>query len=633
MDDARRGGRSGVWYNVRIFFRLQAFLLPYKGQMAFVYLLLIASTVFILAIPGFIGVAVDIVRSDEENQRKLLGIVSLPSSGKLEGLFYLAGAVVGAAVFRGIASYGQSYLSQAISQRMAFDLRNALYDTFQRQSFSFYDKTRTAELMSRATADVEAVRMLISFGLVRMIQIVLLLVSVTVIMLGMNWQLAAVTIGVLPFLIYRTTATSRRLRPIWLHIQEAIADLSTVLQENLSGMRVVKAFGREREESEKFARQAQVVYSENIEANEQQAINTALMTFSVYLAAGIQLWYGGILVSREVITPGDLTAFLLLLLTITAYARMIGWLGNQLSRAVAAGERIFEILDAEAEVREVQGAPTLYVPGGRVRYEGVSFSYRARAAVLDKVDFEAAPGEIVAIVGATGSGKSTLVSMLPRFYDPTGGRVTIDDNDIRNVSLASLRRNIGIVQQDVFLFSASLHDNIAYGRPEATDEEVVAATKTARLHDFIVGLPNRYETLVGERGINLSGGQRQRLAIARTVLLDPKVLILDDSLSSVDTETEYQIQQALSDVMVGRTTFIVAQRLVSVLRANTILVLDKGRIAQRGTHHQLLQEPGLYRTIYDLQLRHQDEAQAVSPHAVISAGETGGVTMPGGAER
>ena len=631
MDDGHQRRRSGVRYNVGLFFRIQAFLLPYKGQLALVYLLLIASTVFILAIPGFVGVAVDIVSPGDDGERRLLGLVSLPLSGELRALFILAAAVVGAAVFRGVASYGQSYVSQAISQRLAFDVRNSLYDTFQRQSFSFYDRTRTAELMSRATADVEAVRMLISFGLIRLVQTALLLISVTLIMLGMNWQLAIVTMAVLPFITYRTTVTSRRLRPIWMRVQEGIAGLSTILQENLSGMRVVKAFGREREESDKFTRQAQVVYTQNLAANQYQAVNTSLMTLSVYLAAGVQLWYGGILVSRGAISPGELTAFLLLLLTITTYARMIGWLGNQLSRAMAASERIFEILDSEAEVRDLPGAPPLDAPEGRVRFEGVAFSYRARAPVLDGVAFEADAGEVIALVGATGSGKTTLVSLLPRFYDPTGGSVSIDGTDIRSVSLASLRRNIGIVQQDVFLFSASLRDNIAYGRPDAGEEEIVAAATTAGLHGFIDGLRNGYQTMVGERGINLSGGQRQRLAIARTLLLDPRILILDDSLSSVDTEMEHQIQQALSNVMVGRTTFIVAQRLVSVLRADTILVLDEGKIVQRGTHHQLLQEPGLYREIYDLQLRHQDEARAAAEQGAMASTGSPAIAVPGGA--
>ncbi|MDA1096046.1 MAG: ABC transporter ATP-binding protein [Chloroflexi bacterium] len=620
VDEPRR--RSGIWYNIRIFLRLQAFLLPYKRDLALVYGLLLASTVFVLVIPGFVGVAVDIVNPEFNGELRLLGLIALPEASDLRALIILGGAVIAAAIFRGVASYGQAYYSQAISQRLAFDIRNSLYDTFQRQSFAFYDRTRTAELMSRATADVEAVRMLISFALVRIVQVVLLLLFVTAITVSINWQLALVTLGVLPFIAYRTTVASRSLRPIWLSVQEGIAALSTVLQENLSGMRVVKAFGREREESDKFARQARVVYERNLEANQEQAVNTSLMTFSVYVATGIQLAYGGLLVTRGTLSAGDLTAFLLLLLTITMYVRMIGWLGNMLSRAVAAGERIFEILDSEADVREVPGAKPLVVTEGRVRYEDVAFRYRTRAPVLDGVTLDAAAGEVIALVGATGSGKTTLVSLLPRFYDPTGGRLMIDGIDIREVSLASLRLNIGIVQQDVFLFSATMHDNIAYGRPSATDQEIVAAAKTSRLHDFVAGLPDGYDTLVGERGINLSGGQRQRLAIARTLLLDPKILILDDSLSSVDTETEHQIQQALSEVMVGRTTFIVAQRLVSVLRADTILVLDGGRIVQRGSHRDLLAEVGPYRAIYDLQLRHQDEARSLTDAAAAGGAPT-----------
>lgn len=587
--------KSGVWYNVRLFLRLQTFLLPYKGQGALVYLFLLISSAFVLTIPALLGRAVDTV-IDQGN----VGLLVL-----------LALGVLGAAILRGIASYGQSYYSQAVSQRVAYDIRNALYDRFQRQSFSFYDQTRTAEMMSRATADVEAVRMLISFALVRIVQVVVLLLMVTSILMTTNWQLALVTLAVLPFIAFRTTQTSRRLRPIWLSVQEGIAALSTVLQENLSGMRVVKAFGREKEESVRFERQAQVVYARNLEANREQAANTALMTFSVYLAAGIQLWYGGILVIRGVISPGDLTSFLFFLLTITIYVRMVGWLGNMLSRAVAAGERIYEVLDAEPEVQEKPSALSSVATQGHILFNNVAFSYSARSPVLEDITFEAKPGQVIALVGTTGSGKTTLVSLLPRFYDPTQGSVVIDGTDIRDLTLASLRQSIGIVQQDVFLFSATLQDNIAYGKPEATFDEIVDAAKAAQLHDFIQGLPEEYQTWVGERGINLSGGQRQRLAIARALLLDPRILILDDSLSSVDTETEYLIQQALDRVMVGRTTIIVAQRLASVLRADAILVLEDGRIVQRGRHEELLEQPGLYRRIYDLQLRHQDEARAL----------------------
>ena len=608
MNRIARG--TGVRYNVGIFLRLQAFLLPYKGRAALVYFFLFISSVFTLAIPYLVGRAVDLVENVES----------------LSTLLFVAGGILGAAIIRGATSYGQSYFSQSVSQHVAYDLRNALYDRFQNQSFSFFDTTRTAELMSRATSDVEAVRMLISFALVRIVQVGLLLLMVTGVLLTANWQLALVTLAVLPFIGYRTARTSQRLRPIWLSVQQEIANLSTVLQESLSGMRVVKAFGRGKEETERFSRQADIVYQRNIAANEEQAANSALMSFAVYFAVTVQLLFGGNMVINGALTPGELTSFLLYLLTITVYVRMIGWLGNQLSRAVAAGERIFEILDARPEVREKPEAVTNAISQGRIVYDNVSFSYADHSDVLEGVSFAAEPGQIIALVGSTGSGKTTLVSLLPRFYDPTAGQITIDGVGLTDMSLAHLRGSIGIVQQDVFLFSATIRDNIAYGRPDASTENIKKAAMAARLHGFIDSLPDKYDTWVGERGINLSGGQRQRLAIARTLLLDPRILILDDSLSSVDADTEYSIQQALDRVMEGRTTMIVAQRLASVLRANKILVLDQGRVMQQGAHADLIAEPGPYRAIYDLQLRHQEEAQRDALEG--AAQSASGATLP-----
>ena len=601
----RPAQKSGVWYNVRIFLRLQRFLLPYWRPASLTYILLFISSASALVVPWLVGRAVD----------------ELLASATLGTIVTLAGWILAAAIIRGATSYGQSYFSQAVSQRVAYDLRNAMYDRFQRQSFSFFDTSRTAELMSRATADVESVRMLISFALVRIVQVAVLLLMVTAVLLQFNWQLALVTLAVLPFIAYRTTRTSRRLRPIWLSVQQEMAALSTVLQESLSGVRVVKAFGREKEETERFSRQAYKLYEQNITANDEQAVNTSLMTFSVYFAVGIQLLYGGFQVLQGAITPGELTSFLLYLLTITVYIRMIGWLGNQLSRAVASGERIFEILDARPEVREKDDASDDAIVSGRISFDEVSFGYGERDDVLRGVSFVAEPGQVIAVVGATGSGKTTLVSLIPRFYDPTRGSVVIDGVDVRDMSLDHLRGSIGLVQQDVFLFSATIRDNIAYGQPDAPDEEIIAAASAARLDSFIRSLPDQYGTWVGERGINLSGGQRQRLAIARTLLLDPRILILDDSLSSVDADTEHSIQQALDRVMEGRTTIIVAQRLASVLRADRILVLDEGRIVQQGTHAELVAIAGPYRQIYELQLRHQEEA-----HAAPTAAAAGGVT-------
>ncbi|MBI4328362.1 MAG: ABC transporter ATP-binding protein [Chloroflexi bacterium] len=581
---------SGVTYNVRLFFRLLSFLGPYKGPTALACLFLVVSSVFTLAVPQFLGEAVD----------------AILARGSLGALALLALAVIVASLLRGAASFGQSYLSQAVSQRIAYDLRNALYDRYQRLSFSFYDRMQTAQLMSRATADVEAVRMLISFAVLRFLQVGLLLSMVTAILVALDWRLALITFAVLPFIAYRTTVTSRRLRPLWLKVSEGIAAMSTVLQENLSGIKVVKAFAREDLEAERFARRAAEVHDRNLAANQTQASNGAFMALAVNLASAAILWYGGSEVLAGRLTAGELTKFLLYLLSITMQVRMVGWLGNQISQAVASGERIFEVMDAVPEVKEKPDARPLTDVRGNVRFEGVSFAYGSQMSVLHNVSLAAAPGQVIALLGATGSGKTSLVNLLPRFYDVTAGRVTIDGADIREVTLTSLRQAIGIVQQDVFLFSATIRDNIAYGRPEASQEEIVAAARAACIHDFIVGLPEGYDTWVGERGINLSGGQKQRVAIARTLLRNPRILILDDSLSSVDIETEYLIQQALTELIKGRTTFVIAHRLATVKSADQILVLQEGRIVERGRHEELARQGGPYQRIYELQLRQQE---------------------------
>ncbi len=585
----QKESRSGVIYNVTIFLRLQKFLLPYKLDMVLVYSFLVISSIFVLVIPALLGKAVDIIQTE-------------PS---FRAIIFIALGIIGSGIFRGIASYGQAYYSQAVSQKIAFDIRNLLYDRFQRQNFSFFDKTPTAELMSRATADVEAIRMLISFAILRMVQVAVLLLMVTAILFSKNWQLALVTLAVLPFIGFRTTKTSRRLRPIWLSVQEGIAVLSTILQENLSGMKVVKAFGRENEQTQKFNDQAMEVYSRNVAANSEQAANTALMTFAVYIATGIQLLYGGSLVINGTISPGDLTSFIFYLLTITVYVRMIGWLGNILSRAVAAGERIFDILDLEPKIKNAQSTSPNSIQHGKIEYDNVSFNYDNGRPVLKNITFSVNPGETIAIVGATGSGKSTLINLLSRFYEPTDGEIRIDGTDIKKMPLESLRNSIGFVQQAIFLFSTTIRENIGYGKSNASLESIRAAAKFAEIDKFISNLPNGYESIVGERGINLSGGQRQRLAIARTILLNPKIMIFDDSLSSVDTETEAFIQNNLKQMVEQTTTLIVAQRMASIYKADKILVLDDGQIIQSGTHTELISQDGAYKDLYQLQLSNQ----------------------------
>ncbi|MBI3040354.1 MAG: ABC transporter ATP-binding protein [Chloroflexi bacterium] len=389
-------------------------------------------------------------------------------------------------------------------------------------------------------------------------------------------------------------------------IQQGLGVLGTVVQENLTGVRVVRAFAREDFESQKFRRQAEVIYNQEIEANNLLAANSPLMSFALSLAMAGILWYGGSLVVAGALTHGELAQFLLYLVLLSMPIRMLGWLTILFSRAMASGQRIFEILDQVSPVKEKPDAINVEEIKGLVRFEDVSFSYDSHATVLKNVNFAAKPGQVIALVGASGSGKSTVANLVPRFYDVTSGRITIDGIDIRDLSLVSLRRHVGIIHQDTFLFSATIRENISYGRPDASLEEIIETAKIARLHDFIMSLPGGYETWIGERGITLSGGQKQRLAIARTILLNPRILIMDDSTSSVDTETEYFIQQTLAELAAGRTTFIIAHRLRSVEMADLILVLQDGQIVEQGKHRELLASNGLYRQLYGLQFQFQE---------------------------
>ena len=579
---------------LQIVLRILGFLKRYKLYLLAAYLSLLISTVLSLAVPRLLGDSIDRVLAN----------------GQYSYLVYAAVAVVVLSLLKGLFAYGENYLRESLSQHVAYDLRNALYGHLQRLSFGYHDKQQTGQLMSRATADVENVRWFINLGVLRMSYLAVLLLSVSVVLITIDWRLAVVSLAVMPFVALRATIIGKRLRSVWLRIQEQTGELGAILQENLAGVRVVKAFSRQKHESQKFAAKSSELSEENLTANRVQASNAPLMVFVFTAITGLILWFGG----REVIlgrlTAGGLTQFILYLAMLQMPVRMVGFLVNLYSRAASSGQRIFDVLDAQSPVRERPHARDLKDVKGRVTFEGVSFNYNSVSPVLKDVSFEAKPGQVIALVGATGSGKTTIVSLIPRFYDVATGKVAIDGVDVRDVSLPSLRRNVGIVQQDVFLFSATVHDNIAYGRPGASKEKVVWAAKVARLHDFIAALPQGYETWVGERGITLSGGQKQRVAIARTLLLDPRILIMDDSTSSVDTETEYLIQQAMAELIKGRTTFIVAQRLTTVKKADMILVLKDGEIVERGRHEELVAADGPYRQIYEMQLRPQEEAGA-----------------------
>ena len=580
---------------MKIFWRTASLFWKYWPRALATYLCLFAGAALSLLIPRLTGDAIDAA----------LG------SGQMRTITLLAVAIAAAGLARSVLDYWQSYLSEYLSQRVALDLRGLFYNKLQQLSYAFHDRSQTGQLMSRATTDIDSVRMFISYALLSGIFFIIQMIAIAVILFTLDWKLAFIGLAIIPVVAFRTTAVNTRLRNLWARIQQALGDLETIVQENLSGIRVVKAFAREDYEAKKFRRQAEKIYDMEIETNNLLAINSPLMTFAVMLATGGILWFGGREVINHTLTTGQLAQFLLYVVMFAFPVRMLGWLVTYFSRALASGRRVFEVIDQVSPVIERPGAVEPAGIRGKIVFNKVSFAYHAQDTVLSNIDFTALPGQIIALVGASGSGKSTIANLIPRFYDVTEGNITLDDVDIRDVKLAGLRRNIGIVHQDTFLFSATIRDNIAYGKPDVGLDEIIAAARLARFHDFVAGLPQGYDTWVGERGITLSGGQKQRLAIARTLLLNPKILIMDDSTSSVDVETEYLIQQALAELPKGRTTFIIAHRIRSVQAADLILVLKDGEIVERGKHEELLGKNGVYRQLYDIQFEESDSAESL----------------------
>ena len=591
---------------MRILWRVLILLKKYWKWLVLTYICLLALTSATMIVPIFIGDAV--------NNALHYNATTLKVTGDMKLLVFYGIAIIILSLLRGLFSFGQSYFAEYAGQKVAYDIRNGLYDRIQRLSFAFHDKSQTGQLMSRATQDVEAVRFFLSMIVVRLVNLLLTFVVITVILLRMNWSLTLISFACLPFIAFFAVRFGTMMLPLWTTIQQRMASLNTNLQENLSGVRVVKAFSRQKLESQKFDEQTTLLYEPQLRAARIQAFRGPLFNALTALASALVLFYGGRLVLQGQLNVGQLTEFYLYLGFLIPPIRMIGPQINMTSRAIASGKRIFEVLDTESAVKEKPGALVLSNIKGDIKFDNVSFRYESAKSqkssgnILENISIEAKSGEMVALLGATGSGKTTLVNLIPRFYDVTAGSITIDDIDIRNVTLASLRRHIGIVQQDAFMFTGTIRDNISYGAINAGEEDIISASKTAHLHDFITTLPAGYDTWVGERGVTLSGGQKQRLAIARTLLIDPRILILDDSTSSVDTETEFLIQQALRELMKGRTTFVIAQRLQTVKDAQQIFVLDKGKIVERGTHLQLLKDSQIYRQIYELQLRAQEEA-------------------------
>jgi ABC-type multidrug transport system fused ATPase/permease subunit len=590
---------------VQVVVRLFRYVLRYWPRVLLATLLMLLATGMLMVQPKIIQWTFDAVYEE----------------GRWNLLIPMALAVVGVQALMGLFNYGRGITMEWVGQRTIYDLRNAIYRQLQYLSFSFYDQAQTGQLMSRATADVEQLRRFVSMGSMRLLSSIFTFIFVLFTLLNMNWRLTLLSLCTMPLLVWAVAQFNRKVRPRHRMIQQQMAVLTSVLQENVTGARVVRAFAQEDREIEKFRQQNWSYLNFNVETVRLWAFYFPLMSFITGLGTTLILWYGGRSVIEGTMTIGTLVAFNSLLMRLIQPVRMLGWLVNMYNQAGAAAQRVFEILDTQPDVRDLPGAVQLPPIAGHVRFENVSFSYDGRNQVLTAVDIDAQPGQRIALLGATGSGKSTVINLIPRFYDVTAGRVTVDGIDIRDVTLESLRRQIGIVLQETFLFSASIKDNISYGRADATMDEIIAAAKAARIHDFIVSLPDGYDTLVGERGVGLSGGQKQRVTIARALLMDPRILILDDSLSSVDTETEYLIQQALEELMRDRTTFVIAQRLSTVKNADQIIVLQNGVIAEQGDHQQLLQQGGIYSEIYEMQFRQQESLQ---PENVLAGAEGGG---------
>jgi ATP-binding cassette subfamily B protein len=546
------------------------------------------------------------------------GVVNGNESKLLVGV----GIILALYVARGVFAYGQNYMSEFLSQNVAYDLRNDLYNKIQGLSFAFHDRSQTGQLMSRVTVDVETSRQFLSTSLLNLVITFGRFILIAVIVFNLNWQLAATIMVALPIVAYISANTAQKLRPIWLSVQQQEGTYSAVLQEVISGMRVVQAFNAEDREFDNFQKANWTVREHSLQAMQIAAMRQPMIAFCMQLLMVFVLAYGGLEVINGHMTYGTLVAFAQYNAQLAQPIRQIGFLLNTSSRAVASGERIFEILDMQSEITDKPGAIELSKVRGDVSYEHVSFGYGKSFNVISDINLDVKAGEMIAFLGPVGSGKTTVLNLLPRFYDVTEGRVTIDGVDVRDVTLSSLRSTVGVVMQDVFLFNGSIRENIAYGRPDATEEEIIAASKTARLHDFIMTQPEGYDTWVGERGITLSGGQKQRVSIARTLLLGPSILVLDDSTSSVDMETEYLIQQAMGALMEGRTSFVIAQRLRTVRNASRIIVLDAGRIVESGTHEELLAANGLYREIYEVQLKDQEALSQSEATASNVAGFT-----------
>ena len=574
-----------------ILWRCFQYLRPYWKLEVGIYGLMILINLINILVPQIIRWAID------------AGIYGgdLPFLGQaVAGLLLLT-------LVKGVMTLYQGQWTESASQGVAYDIRNQLLSKLLSLSFSYHDRTEAGQILARAMQDVERIRFLTGRAVLRIVEGAVLIVFTAFVLLRMNPTLAALIILTLPLLLHRAYKFGKHFRPISLEIQNQLGALTTQLEQNLRGARIVKAFGQEDAEIDRFIAENEKWFKLSARSARIEAVNAPMLDMIANFGTVFIIWYGGWLVIQGQLSLGELVAFTTYLAMLVRPIRLMGRIVPMFAIAASAGERLFSILDAPLEVADVPGAAPLPRLKGDVCFENVSFTYHRRHVVLENIDFQAKAGQLIALMGTTGSGKSTLINLVARFYDPTTGSILFDGLETQQYTLHSLRSQLGFVMQDTILFAATIRENIIFGCPGATEEEIVAAARGAQAHDFIMAMPDGYDTYVGERGVTLSGGQKQRLAIARALITDPRILILDDATASVDTNTERLIQEALDRLMEERTTFVIAHRLSTIQRADVILLLEKGRISARGTHETLLHTSALYRQVYELQIQPEKE--------------------------
>ena len=577
-----------------VYLRLIGYLSSYKSYVFAGYASMIAASLINLLLPQVVKNAID------------QGI----TEGNLVSVLRSSALILVIAVVRGLAAFGQRYCGEWLTYRVAYDLRRDFFNAIQLVPISFHDVAHTGDLMSRATSDTAETERFVGMGLMDLLSVAILSLGVCIAMFVESSYLALLSIGPILLILVLSIRFAGRVRPMFKAVQEQMGILSTRMQESMTGITVVKSFAREPYEFETFESENESWFRKRYRGILEWGTYWPLFGFALASSVFILLWFGGPQTMIGTVSVGSLFAMVWYVLMLNGPSQRLGFLVNLAATAGASSSRVFSIIDADAEEKENSGVTKLEHVRGEVIFDNVCFGYQPEHNIVNDISFNVPEGQTVALVGPTGSGKSTIINLIPRLYNTTSGRILIDGVNIDDMSLNNLRKCVGAVMQDIFLFSTTIRENIAYGVEDATDEEIMEVAKAANAHDFILKFKDGYNTLVGERGVSLSGGQKQRVAIARALLRNPAILLLDDSTSSVDTETEYQIQQALRMLMSGRTTFIIAHRLLTLKEADQIMVLDTGTIIERGTHAELLAKQGAYRSLYDLQLRTQEEFQS-----------------------